>query len=286
MINQNIINDPIKDSISNCSNSSSILLIGRKKLSMEKDAIKIACSLLEIEHEQQLYSHPDFFLIRLEKGENSYGVDAANRIIERAGYVPTLAHRIVTVIYDFNKMSDDAQNKLLKLIEESKTMILICIAYEDTLLPTIKSRMKTIMYKPETISEYIKNNGASIAEYFTFSNSSDNSDIEHVLPYFEDVFTAFNENDMDSLFKTLHLIDSNDAFFVDCRNYVKNMIQMIGYLAMEKGISSNGYSTYLSVASLCNDELKKYDFIKYTKNQFFLFIVKVVFLLNKSTTQH
>lgn len=92
-------------------------------------------------------NHPDHFLIN-EDGE-TVKIDQIREITNKVAERPIISDRKVYIINDCDKMTVEAQNCLLKTLEEPPefvTMILIS-SNENTILNTIKSRCMTIKFK-------------------------------------------------------------------------------------------------------------------------------------------
>jgi DNA polymerase-3 subunit delta' len=105
-------------------------------------------------------SHPDFSLIYKELLEFTkdnkdrktpfyLAVDVVREfIIEKLAIKPTLSQRKVFVISEAERLNDESQNCLLKVLEEPPdycTIILLCTRMEK-LLPTTKSRCRMIRF--------------------------------------------------------------------------------------------------------------------------------------------
>ncbi len=107
-------------------------------------------------------NNPDFTII--EPDGNSIKIEQIRilqmKIIEK----PIISNRKVYIIRDSEKMTKEAQNCLLKTLEEPPeyvTIILIC-SNESLLLNTIKSRCTKINFYPiknEELQIFLKNNG-------------------------------------------------------------------------------------------------------------------------------
>jgi DNA polymerase-3 subunit delta' len=71
-----------------------------------------------------------------------------DRVIDVVGYRPFEAQRRVFVIDPADEMTIEAQDALLKTLEEPppSTMIVLVTAYPDTLLPTIQSRCRRLRF--------------------------------------------------------------------------------------------------------------------------------------------
>jgi DNA polymerase-3 subunit delta' len=105
-------------------------------------------------------SHPDFHHVYKElleftkdnkdrKTPVDLAIDVVREfIIEKISTMPTLSQRKVYVISEAERLNDESQNCLLKVLEEPPnycTIILLCTRMEK-LLPTTKSRCRTIRF--------------------------------------------------------------------------------------------------------------------------------------------
>lgn len=91
----------------------------------------------------------------------SIGVDEVRRIIGEANVMPFEGNRKVIVIYDAQLLTTQAQNGLLKTIEEPAPGVYFILLTKtlDTLLPTIRSRCAIHRLFPisrEEMTQYIK----------------------------------------------------------------------------------------------------------------------------------
>lgn len=122
-------------------------------------------------------NHPDFHLIyrglhklhpdrnvRVSKGL-FLGVDLIRHfLIEPSTSKPTVGRRHVFVIRDAERMNEEAQNALLKTLEEppGETCLILVTASADRLLPTIRSRCQRISFgllPPDYVHQRLKGEG-------------------------------------------------------------------------------------------------------------------------------
>ena len=92
-------------------------------------------------------NHPDFAVIN-EIGETikiEQIRDLTNGVIER----PIISNKKIYIINDANLMTEQAQNCLLKTLEEPPEFVIIILitSNENTILNTIKSRCMTVKFK-------------------------------------------------------------------------------------------------------------------------------------------
>ena len=92
-------------------------------------------------------NHPDFYLIN-ETGEN-IKIDIIRELTAKVIEKPIVSKRKVYIINDFEKMTTEAQNCLLKTLEEPPEFVTIILisSNENIILNTIKSRCMMIKFK-------------------------------------------------------------------------------------------------------------------------------------------
>ena len=100
-------------------------------------------------------------IINYSSEKSSFGVDDVRDIIEEVYKKPFEKDKKVIIIHEGNKLTIQAQNALLKTIEEPPKGVYIIILWEslELILDTIKSRCEIYKLKPLTKSElyeYIK----------------------------------------------------------------------------------------------------------------------------------
>ena len=117
---------------------------------------------------KDINNNPDFLLIEPEDGKIK--IEKIREIQKKAAEKPIISDKKIYILNDADTMTTEAQNCLLKTLEEPPeylTIILIC-SNENNLLSTIKSRCTRMYFEPipeEKIKEYIeKNLGISIKQ--------------------------------------------------------------------------------------------------------------------------
>ena len=115
-------------------------------------------------------SHADVELIRTEG--LSIKIDEVRDLITRASWSPSVASYRVVVIEDADRLTESAANALLKAIEEpgARTVWLLCAPAATDVLPTIRSRTRSLILKTPSASaveELLKSEGIipSVAEF-------------------------------------------------------------------------------------------------------------------------
>ena len=126
-------------------------------------------------------SHPDLFYFSPDK-KASMGVDTVRDIKKSLFFMPNDGDRKVYIIDDAQKMTVQAQNALLKFIEEPPASVLFFIVADkkESLLPTVVSRTRIISLAPSDnadirrflMSESKKSGGEQIDEAINMAEGS------------------------------------------------------------------------------------------------------------------
>ena len=104
-------------------------------------------------------NHPDFYLIN-ENGE-TIKVEEIRTLTEKVIEKPIISNKKVYIINDCDKMTKEAQNCLLKTLEEPPEFVVIILisSNENVILNTIKSRCMSVKFKnidDDTLLKYAK----------------------------------------------------------------------------------------------------------------------------------
>lgn len=176
---ENIIgNDKIKQELAHAAslnlNSHSYLFIGTDGIGKKLIAKEFAKMLLCEAHDQKkekycnecksciefdTNNNPDFFLI--EPDGNSIKIEQIREMQRKIIEEPIISKKKVYIIDDSDKMTKEAQNALLKTLEEPPKFVVIILigSNENNFLTTIKSRCNIIKFKnipDEEIQKYLK----------------------------------------------------------------------------------------------------------------------------------
>lgn len=125
------------------------MLYGPQGLGKSAAAQMVSARILErdVSH---LETHPDFYLLKPEKEDNSIGMEQLEEMRCFSGLVPAVAKVKVLMIDNASSMTDSAQNACLKLLEEGTANMLVLIVAHTHMLSTIESRCKKIIFAPLT----------------------------------------------------------------------------------------------------------------------------------------
>lgn len=98
-------------------------------------------------------SHPDLHVLATE------GViikrDDVRDIVRRSHYSPSVGKHRVIIVEDADRMTEQTSNFLLKELEEppERTVWILCAPSEADLIPTIRSRVRTVRLQMPTVAE-------------------------------------------------------------------------------------------------------------------------------------
>ncbi len=99
-------------------------------------------------------SHPDFLLLAPEEDSRNIKIEQVKEIIRQSAFAPVLAANKVCIVDGADRMTVDAANSFLKLLEEPphSWVIILIAASENALLPTILSRVVRLRFNPVEVS--------------------------------------------------------------------------------------------------------------------------------------
>lgn len=98
----------------------------------------------------QAMTHPDLLLPAVKEKERTIKVDDLREIIRALSYHASEGMRRVVLIENAQRMTAQAQNALLKSLEEpdAETVFLLTASGETGLLPTVRSRCRVVRVQP------------------------------------------------------------------------------------------------------------------------------------------
>lgn len=265
----------------------SCLLMGQTGLPLEEDAMQMASSILKATN-KQLLRHPDFMSVDSGK-DKTIGVEKVAEILAKASLVPALGEKIVVVIKEFDKLTEQAQNMLLKLIEESGTVLIIGTCYQDNILETIKSRCSLFYYKPytkEQFEEYCKEKGiadSALLYYLTNGCPGLCNENTEVLNCFKAVAAAIESGKYTDLLATLHLLEEKDKdnFYMKYPSHVKQLLRLLANLFQKKWVLEPSNSIYKTICCILNENIMSCSKVSYTKDNFFYLFAQIITITTK-----
>ena len=97
---------------------------------------------------------------KIEGGNLSIGIEDVRALIRELAYAPVEGMRRVIIVREAERMTVDAQNALLKPLEEppAHTLFVLTTNQPEVLLPTVRSRCRRLIFGPlpqEVIASYL-----------------------------------------------------------------------------------------------------------------------------------
>lgn len=196
-------------------------------------------------------------IINYSSEKSSFGVDDVRDIIEEVYKKPFEKDKKVIIIHEGNKLTIQAQNALLKTIEEPPKGVYIIILCEslELILDTIKSRCEIYKLKPLTKSE--------LYEYIKIKKFNyDENEIKSAIAFSEGV-----PGRIDRYFNDDKLRELRNNIFILIKNLNKNDLEAI--LQQEESFSNlkNDKEEVLNIFGLfirdilINKEIENEEFI-------------------------
>lgn len=98
-------------------------------------------------------THPDLAVLSTEKVIIS--IDEVRALVASSQFSPSVGRYRVMVIEDADRMSERTSNVLLKALEEPppRTVWILCAPSDADLIPTIRSRVRTVRLRVPTVSD-------------------------------------------------------------------------------------------------------------------------------------
>ncbi len=215
-----------------------LILYGKKGLGKRAAAEEIASVILGCDKADFVHNL-DFYL--LDKQNDPIKVEDILALLEKSS-IAALGSCKVYLICHAEKMNLQAQNKLLKLLEDrNRTNIVILLCERDTLLDTIKSRCLTISFFPlfgKEMSSYLASKGVSdedtgLAGFICGNCPYHWEEVSDYFPALKDIGMRIQKiSTREELFRVFHLMQEKDAgefYAVHSGHYIE-ALSMIQYL--------------------------------------------------------
>jgi len=176
-------------------------------------------------------NHPDYYEITKENTE-SIKIDEIREMQEKIYEKPIISSKKVYIINNAEQMTKEAQNCLLKTLEEPPEFVSIILISdnENNLLTTIKSRCTKIAFTEETEEELTK---------------EDKENIEILEKIFGNV----------SNYVSIDLLNKVDILYKEKENILKNL-EHINNIFIKKAKTDTKYLEYIDYVEETKNKLK------------------------------
>lgn len=267
-------NEKIKEQLTNTINinktSHSYLFAGASGIGKKLIAKQFAKAILCLEDRKSCNkckaciefntdNNPDFLLI--EPNNGSIKIDQIREMQKSISEKPIISNHKVCIINDADLMTTEAQNCLLKTLEEPPAYMTIILvgANESNLLVTIKSRCTIIHFnklKDEEIKQYLQNNypnenmeqiidiaDGSIGKAINLKNKSE------IYENINDIVQSFEKCDIIELLKKAEVIyKSKDDIF--------SILEYMNILLINKSKDNYNYAYCIEIVEEAKKRIK------------------------------
>ncbi|HTL71637.1 MAG TPA: DNA polymerase III subunit [Candidatus Eisenbacteria bacterium] len=116
----------------------------------EKKSVTDSCGVCSACRRVDAGGHPDFFVLEPEEDSAVIKMEAVRALISRSSLRPMEAPSQLFVIDRAECLREDAQNALLKTLEEpqGRAVIVLVAPSAESLLTTVRSRLQTVSFAP------------------------------------------------------------------------------------------------------------------------------------------
>jgi len=114
-----------------------------------------ACSVCRICKQTEKLQLPDLSIVQLDENKSEIRIEQIRELQKSLSLTPYEAKYRIALILNFQHANPNAQNALLKTLEEAppKVILLITVDSVENLLPTISSRCEILRLRPLPIAE-------------------------------------------------------------------------------------------------------------------------------------
>lgn len=259
----------LKNTIETESIAHSYMLVGQDGIGKQKFAISFAKMILCLSQDKEdcnncdscikfnSGNHPDF--IKIEPDGNSIKIAQMREMQEHIYQKPILSDRKVFIINDAEKMTEEAQNSLLKTLEEPPeyVTIILIVSNENMMLNTIKSRCLRLYFKNisnENMIKYIKDKNTishisdNIVDMCNGSFSKLESISENLDKYME--IESLCKNMIERKMSIIDIFNSSESIYKskdDIQDILEYMIVILYNKIKEDSIYNNKYFNMIKI---------------------------------------
>lgn len=205
-------------------------------------------------------NNPDFKII--EPDGNSVKIDQIRQLVKNVYEKPIVSNKKVYIINSGNLMTKEAQNSLLKTLEEPPEYVTIILIAENenTFLPTIRSRCTKIVFNRLT-NEEIKNilkQKYDIKEVSSLILKVADGSVKKALnaKQKEQDYKIINDiyDNLESL-SIIDIINSKEEVFKD-KEDIEDVLEYINLIFFEKAYKNLRYANCMKLVEQTKERLK------------------------------
>ena len=243
LIGNERIKKELTETMGNQRVSHSYMFVGKSGIGKRLFAREFAKGLLG-NFEKDILNYEDYNEIGTLEGKKIISVDQIREIIKKANELPTESQKRVFVVDEADKMNIEAQNSILKTLEEPPeyVVIILIVTNENKMLETIKSRCNILKFdslKDEEIEEFLKankdlNKGEKKVEIKLLNGSLENiNDLEQM---------EQNYNLLKTFAISIKKKDTAEAFnngllLYENKNDIMSLLDLLNIVFLEEGLT-------------------------------------------------
>ncbi len=144
--------------------SQGLLITGAAGVGKYALAKTLAANILGLSESEKLDKYPYFYLIKRPADKQEITIDQVRALISNLTLKTPGANalRRIVIVEDANNLSTEAQNSLLKTLEEppADTIVILTALGASYLLPTVSSRLQKLEVQPTSLNAALKYYGS------------------------------------------------------------------------------------------------------------------------------
>jgi len=265
--NQLIGNEKIKQNLiktlNNKTISHSYMFIGTKGIGKKEFAKEFAMGILCANEQNKPCgncksciefvnsNNPDYYEIELVEEENSIKIENIRQMQKKVQELPIVSNKKVYIIDDAEYLTKDAQNCLLKTLEEPPEFvtIILIVSNENKILNTIKSRCLKIYFNNlsnEELKKYINANldTYKISENMLKACEGSIGKVKKICEnkeIYEDLERIFNNIEMCSLLDIMPKLE----FLYKSKDEIQEILEYLNTIFINKAKENKKYIEYI-----------------------------------------
>ena len=214
-------------------------------------------SCLEFESD----NHPDFYVI--DEGDQTIKIEKIRQMQGKILEKPIISNRKVYIIRNAENMTKEAQNCLLKTLEEPPEFVVIILvaSNENSFLNTILSRCTKIKFKnlsQTELKQVLSDNGYSTENEYLLKASGGSVQNAIVLLDKKDLFNEVQKifSNIDN-YTILDVLNKLDILYKN-KDDINEILDYIEYIFFEKSINDSKYLNYIMKIEETKKNIKNY----------------------------
>ena len=243
LIGNERIKKELTETMGNQKVSHSYMFVGKSGIGKRLFARGFAKGLLG-NFEKDILNYEDYNEIGPLEGKKIISVDQIRDLIKKANELPTESQKRVFVVDEADKMNIEAQNSILKTLEEPPeyVVIILIVTNENKMLETIKSRCNILKFdslKDEEIEKYLEankelTNGRKNVEIKLLNGSLENIDN---LEQMEENYSVLKNLAHSIKKKNTAEAFNNGQLLYENKNDIMSLLDLLNIVFLEEGLT-------------------------------------------------